>query len=246
MFMQADTLIQQLKERADAKIALHSQGFFKTAPGEYGHGDIFWGIRVPVLRKLVKAHMDMPLNQVKRLLTSPVHEIRLMALLLMVQQYSQDNDGQKQAIFACYLEHTHCINNWDLVDSSAHWIIGPHLLQRDRSLLYQWAASPLLWERRMAIMATLHFIKNGEFNDTLQLAELLLHDKQDLIHKAVGWMLREVGKQDKPTELGFLRRFYRQMPRTMLRYAIEKFSDAERQAFLTNHITSTTKHLSTN
>lgn len=244
--MQADSLIQQLSELADPKIAAHAKGFFKTAPGEYGHGDIFWGIRVPVLRKLVKAHIDMPLNQVKRLLTSPVHEIRLMALLLMVQQYSQGNDGQKQAIFACYLEHTHYINNWDLVDSSAHWIIGPHLQQQDRSLLYQWAASPLLWERRMAIMATLHFIKVGEYRDTLQIAELLLHDKQDLIHKAVGWMLREVGKRHKPTELDFLTRFYQQMPRTMLRYAIEKFPEPERQAFLTNQITSTTKHISTN
>lgn len=236
--MHADRLIQQLSERADPTIAAHSQGFFKTAPGQYGHGDSFWGIRVPVLRSLVKPYVAMPLDEVKTLLTSAVHEIRLMALLLLVKQYSRGDARQKQAIFSCYCQHTAYINNWDLVDSSAHLIVGPHLFKQDTSLLYQWAKSPLLWERRIAIMATLHFIQAGDYRDTLQIAKLLLDDKHDLIHKAVGWMLREVGKRDKATELAFLTRYYQQMPRTMLRYAIEKFAESERQAFLRNQVTT--------
>jgi len=221
-----------LHSLADTEIARHSQRYFKTAPGEYGHGDKFLGIRVPVIRKAVKRYADTALPVSTRLLKSEYHEIRLFALLLYVLQFSGSDEKQQQTIYELYLNHTRYINNWDLVDSSAHKIVGAYLENRDRAVLYKLSASASLWERRIAIIATAHFISNGQFDDTLEISRQLLDDREDLIHKAVGWMLREVGKRDKRAEISFLEKHYRKMPRTMLRYAIEKFSEEERLRFL--------------
>ncbi len=221
-----------LRALGDPDIAEHSQRFFKTGKGEYGHGDKFLGIRVPVLRKQVKAWPNLPLDQVAQLLKSRFHEERLFALLALVRLFSRGDDAQKTSIYNLYLNHTRHVNNWDLVDSSAHLILGPYLQQRDRQLLYELSDSEDLWERRMSIMATLHFIKQGDFEDTLKIAARLLRDDEDLIHKAVGWMLREVGKRKLVVEKAFLSAHYRQMPRTMLRYAIEKFPERDRKAYL--------------
>lgn len=236
--MNSQQVLLLLKRQANPDIATHSQRFFKTAEGQYGHGDIFWGLRVPTLRQAVKQFKQLPLLEVLKLLQSPIHEIRLFAVYLLVTQYKQGSAQLKQQIFDVYLTHTNYVNNWDLVDSSAHLILGPHLQNRSRGVLHQLAESHSWWERRIAIMATFHFIKTNDFADTLKIATILLYDKQDLIHKAVGWMLREVGNRDKEVELGFLTRHYQQMPRTMLRYAIEKFPEPQRQAFLHNKVIS--------
>ncbi|MBF6056750.1 DNA alkylation repair protein [Thiomicrorhabdus heinhorstiae] len=230
--MRADQVVKNLQTIADAAIAEHSQRFFKTGPGQYGEGDLFLGIRVPELRKQVKRYADLPLDEIKLLLASPFHEIRLFALLLLVERFNRaDRDGKTQ-VYRLYLESTACINNWDLVDSSAHHIVGGYLSDRDRSVLYDLVGSDDLWERRIAIIASFYFIKRDDFYDALRLCEHLLKDKHDLIHKATGWMLREIGKRDQPTEKKFLDRHYKNMPRTMLRYAIEKLPEQERQAYL--------------
>lgn len=217
----------------DADIAAHSQRFFKTGPGEYGEGDVFRGIRVPALRKLARRYRQLPRTEVLTLLTSEYHEDRLLALLILVQAFVRGDDQAKSAIYQTYLSHTRWINNWDLVDASAHKIVGPYLEGRDREPLYVLAQSASLWERRIAIIATLHYIHLGQFEDTLAIAKLLLCDPEMLIHKAAGWMLREVGKRDREVEETFLRNHYRAMPRTMLRYAIERFPEPTRQAYLT-------------
>ncbi len=221
-----------LENLGDPSVAAHSQRFFKTGPGEYGEGDLFRGIRVPVLRKTAKAYRRMSLANTITLLHSSYHEDRLTALFILVLKYPQGSASEKQNIFDAYLAHTLFINNWDLVDASADKIVGAHLIDKDRSVLYRLAAAPLIWERRIAIMATYHFIRQGEFSDTLKLAEAMLDDDEDLIHKAVGWMLREIGKRDLNLEERFLTSHYRKMPRTMLRYAIEKFPEERRQAYL--------------
>jgi 3-methyladenine DNA glycosylase AlkD len=225
-----------LHSLADPEIAGHSQRFFKTAPGEYGYGDKFLGIRVPVIRKAVKKYANTALPVSTRLLKSEYHEIRLFALLLYVFQFSDSDEKKQQTIFDLYLNNTRYINNWDLVDSSAHKIVGAHLEDRDRAVLYTLSTSTSLWERRIAIISTAHFISKDQFDDTLEISRQLLDDREDLIHKAVGWMLREVGKRDKHTEVSFLEKHYRKMPRTMLRYAIEKFSEEERLRFLHGEI----------
>ena len=227
-----DQLQQTLASLADPDIAEHSQRFFKTGPGEYGEGDQFRGIRVPVLRQTAKKFKELSLVHTTELLHSAFHEDRLTALLIFVLKYKKGTDRDKQTIYDTYLGNTKYINNWDLVDSSAHKIVGPHLEDRDRSILYQLAESDMLWERRIAMMATYHFIHQDDFIDTLQLAERLLHDPEDLIHKVVGWMLRELGKRNYDLENAFLEKHYATMPRTMLRYAIEKFPEDRRQAFL--------------
>jgi 3-methyladenine DNA glycosylase AlkD len=187
---------------------------------------------VPILRKLAKEYLDLPLRDTESILKSKYHEERLLALLIMVGQFAKGGSEKKQYIYDRYLDHTQFINNWDLVDCSAYKIVGPFLMNRSRSPLYQLAGSDMLWERRIAIMSTFHFIKNNEFTDTLQIAEVLLTDPEDLIHKAVGWMLREIGKRHLPTEETFLKKHYPKMPRTMLRYAIEKFPEPRRQQYL--------------
>jgi 3-methyladenine DNA glycosylase AlkD len=209
-----------------------SQRFFKTGRGEYGEGDVFLGVSVPDTRRLAREHRLAPLDEVTELLRSPLHEERLLALLIFVYAYPKADATRKQQIYDAYLGHTRFVNNWDLVDCSAPPVVGAHLLGRGRRPLYALAESPSLWERRIAIIATFHFIRRGDFADTLKLAARLLADKEDLMHKAVGWMLREVGKRDLKAETEFLRAHYRRMPRTMLRYAVERFPEAEQREFL--------------
>ena len=220
---------------ANPEIAAHSQGFFKTAAGEYGHGDRFLGIRVPILRQHVKAHLPLPLQDVLVLLKSPWHEIRLFALLVLVKQFEK-NPAQQNEIYQAYLQHTAFINNWDLVDSSAPQIVGAYLEKKDKHPLDALAKSPCLWERRIAIMATFYFIRKHQFEAALHISNLLKNDREDLIHKAVGWMLREIGKRDIAVELDFLQQHYRTLPRTMLRYAIERFPKEQRQQYLQGRV----------
>lgn len=230
--MTVNQLVLRLQSLGDKNIAQHSQRFFKTGDGEYGNGDRFLGIRVPVLRKLVKDYRTVHERDILKLLKTDWHEQRLLALLMLVDHFQRGDKDQQKRIVDIYIENTSYINNWDLVDSSAHKILGPWYLTRDRSVLYKLARSKDLWERRIAIMTTLHFIKKNQYEDTLKLSRNLLSDSHDLIHKAVGWMLREVGNRDKESEIRFLNKHYQTMPRTMLRYAIEKFPEKERQAYL--------------
>jgi 3-methyladenine DNA glycosylase AlkD len=208
------------------------QVFFKTGPGQYGEGDVFLGIAVPVLRKLEGEYPTASMETALTLLSHPFHEARLLALLLLIGAFRRGTEEGRQDIFDAYLENTRYINNWDLVDLSAPQIVGTHLADRARTRLITLAKSSLLWERRIAIVATLHFIRNGEFTDTLRISDLLLQDREDLIHKAVGWMLREVGKRDREQLETFLRVRHQVMPRTMLRYAIEKFPEEKRRKYL--------------
>lgn len=222
----------RLRGIADPATAQASQGYFKTAAGEYGAGDVFLGIKVPVLRALLKNFRGVSLKTVAVLLQSQFHEERLFALLLLIDAYRRGGNADKAHVYELYLAHTEYINNWDLVDVSAPHIVGAFLADKPRQVLYELAVSESLWERRIAIIATLHFIRSNDFGDTLKIAEHLLADTHDLIHKAVGWMLREVGKRDQAAEEAFLRRHYQTMPRTMLRYAIERFPEAQRKQYL--------------
>jgi 3-methyladenine DNA glycosylase AlkD len=227
------TVRARLRSLADARIAESSQSFFKTGRGDYGFGDRFLGIRVPALRKVAREFRSAPLTVAWALLRSPFHEERLVALLMLVDRYSRGTAAEQQRIYERYLEHVpEHVNNWDLVDSSAPYIVGAHLAQRDRGVLYDLARSPHLWSRRVAILATLALIKRGSFDDTLALAKIVLDDRDDLIHKAAGWMLREVGNRDRAAAEAFLRRYCHRMPRTMLRYAIEKYPEPVRRAYL--------------
>jgi len=196
---------------SDPEIASHSMRFFKTGPGEYGFGDKFLGIRVPVIRQTVKKYKDATLSTTEKLLKSKYHEIRLFALLLLVSNFSNADDVKQDKIYHLYLDNTRYINNWDLVDSSAHKIVGAYLENKDRTVLYNLSTSPSLWERRIAIISTFHFIRNNQFDDTLNISKQLLNDDEDLIHKAVGWMLRETGKRDKFIETEFLKKYYQRM-----------------------------------
>ena len=225
--------MERLHELSDTNIAAHSKRFFKTGKGEYGEGDRFLGIRVPILRKCVREYRTVSLDTTLELLKSPFHEARLLALLILVTKYSSAHShAEYEVIYQSYLSHTKFINNWDLVDCSSEHIIGAYLLKRDKRPIYQLAGSRNIWDRRIAIMSTFHFIKRYDFSGTLAIAELLLGDDEDLIHKAVGWMLREVGKRDRNTAEEFLLKHYRKMPRTMLRYAIEKLPESQRLAYL--------------
>jgi 3-methyladenine DNA glycosylase AlkD len=227
----AAAIVRELRGLGDPEIARHSQRFFRTGPGEYGEGDRFLGIRVPALRKLVPQHFDEPLSELARVLQSDYHEARLFALLALVRRFQWCEDD-RAAVVKLYLENTRWVNNWDLVDSSAPYILGAWLIERDRGLLFGFARSTDLWERRIAIIATQHFIRQRDLDDTFAIAEILVNDPHDLIHKAVGWMLREAGLRDLDAERAFLRRHARSMPRTMLRYAIERFPEPERKAWL--------------
>ena len=227
------TKLRKLGNKEKAEVL---QGFFKTGPGEYGEGDIFLGIKVPEIRRLVKEYHEIPLKEIKQLLKSPFHEERLLALLILVRVYSKGNQSEKKGIYELYLKSTRYINNWDLVDLTAEHIVGDFLMNRSRRPLYKLAKSADLWERRISILSTFHFIKRDEFSDTLKIAEMLLSDEEDLIYKAVGWMLREVGKRHLPTEEKFLKKHYKTMPRTMLRYAIERFPEAKRQRYLKGEV----------
>lgn len=232
----AATIQTELQQLGDSQMALFSQRFFKTGPGEYGEGDVFRGIRVPVLKRVAKKYKDLPSSETVKLLRSPYHEDRLVALLILTHQFVRAEDAIRSAIYHAYLKNIRYINNWDFVDSSAPQIVGAFLWDKDRELLFNLARSGSLWERRIAILATLHFIKRGETRDTLKIASILLSDTEDLIHKAVGWMLREVGKRDLEAEEKFLRKHYHRMPRTMLRYAIERFPELKRRQYLTGQV----------
>ena len=230
--MTAKTLIAALQTISDPIKAEHSYGFFKAFPGGYGVGDKFLGIKVPDLRTIAKEFKNLTLPEIGELLRSQWHEVRLLSLFLLVGQFKRKKPDVKEEIYLLYLDHLPYINNWDLVDSSAHYIVGVWLMDKERKILYRLAESDNLWERRIGIMSTFHFIRQGQFDDALAISLILLHDTEDLIHKAVGWMLREIGNRDGIIERNFLKSHYQTMPRTMLRYAIEKFPAAERQEYL--------------
>ena len=234
--MTADEIRSRLRKCANKEKARVLQGFFKTGPGHYGEGDVFLGITVPVLRKLAKECQDASVAETMRLLKSTIHEERLLALFLLVHAYSTGDDPVKRKIYTLYLKNTRYVNNWDLVDLSAPNIVGDYLGDKSRKPLYDLANSRDLWKKRIAILATFHFIKQNDFSDTLKISRLLIKDEHDLIHKAVGWMLREVGKRDLKTEERFLLRYYKKMPRTMLRYAIERFPEGKRQRYLNGRV----------
>jgi 3-methyladenine DNA glycosylase AlkD len=224
---QAD--LRRLSSRAKAKT---NRWFFKTGPGQYGEGDIFLGVTVPDIRSVAIGYKALPFLDIKKLLHSKIHEERLLALFILVAQYKGADVKTQALIYKFYLQNMKWVNNWDLVDSSADKIVGDYLLKRPRSMLYRLVLSQNLWNRRVAMVATYAFIKNGEFADTLRLSQLLLNDRHDLMHKATGWMLREVGKRDPTVLENFLNKHASQMPRTMLRYSIEKFSASKRRYYL--------------
>ena len=226
----------EMRKLANKKIAEHSQRFFKTGKGQYGEGDIFLGIRAPVLRKIAKKFRRISLAEVSKLLESKFHEERLLSILMLVNLFNSGDEDDQGLIYELYLDKTKFINNWDIVDISAGNIVGAFLFEKDKAPLYRLVFSENLWERRIAIVATFYFIRNDEFDDTLKIAEILLTDKEDLIHKAVGWMLREVGKRVIEIEEEFLEEHYLKMPRTMLRYAIERFPETRRKMYLKGQV----------
>jgi 3-methyladenine DNA glycosylase AlkD len=223
---------RELAAAGDPERAKSSVWFFKTGQGQYGEGDFFLGITVPAMRKIALRYQTLSFVDIQRLLDSKIHEHRSTALEILISQYKNGGKAERQAIFDFYLRNTARVNNWDLVDASAASIVGAHLRTRGRMLLRRLAKSSSLWERRIAIVATFSFIKIGEIDDTFRIAEILLADKHDLIHKAVGWALREAGKVSRDRLLDFLRTHYAALPRTALRYAIERFSPEERKRFL--------------
>lgn len=236
MSKQIRELRKKIKALASPKVSKTMQWFFKTGKGEYGEGDVFAGLKVPTQRKIARDFKDLELSELKILLDSKVHEERLISLFILVDQYVKGNENEKNQIFSFYLKNRKGINNWDLVDISAPKIIGKHLLGKDRNILHKFALSKNLWERRIAVLATYEFIRNNDYEPTLNIAEILLNDKHDLIHKSVGWMLREIGNRDLKTEENFLKLYYKNMPRTMLRYAIEKFPESKRKKYLQGKI----------
>ena len=234
-------VVRELKKVSSPQKAQILQKFFKTGLGEYGEGDIFLGVTVPQQREIVKKYWEIDLKNVEKLLQTKIHEYRLTALLILVKKFEQalkEKDSKKQKqILELYLKNIKYINNWDLVDLTAPNIVGNYLLDKDRSVLYRLVVSPNLWARRISILATYAFIKKGEYKDTLKIAEILLKDQEDLIQKAVGWMLREVGKRiSQDIEESFLKKYYQIIPRTMLRYAIERFEEVKRKKYLMNKI----------
>lgn len=227
-----------LKEQRNTKKAKDLYKFFQAFPGGYGEGDEFIGVTVPLQRTVSKKYYkEISLKELEKLLKDRVHEHRLTALFIMVLKFQKTkDDSEREKIVDIYLKNMKHVNNWDLVDSSAHLILGAWLLERDRKILYELAESENLWGQRISVLATFYFIRNDQYDDTLTLAEKLLNHKHDLIHKAVGWMLREIGKRDYNTEYRFLVKHYKNMPRTMLRYAIERFPEDVRQGFLKGRI----------
>lgn len=225
-------LAQELKSKANPQKAKILRGFFKTKKGEYGEGDVFLGLTVPEVRKAVQKYAHLKIPQIKKHLHSKIHEERLAALLILVKRFQTEGGKCQKEFFDFYLKNTRHINNWDLVDLSAEKIIGSYLLNKNKNILYKLAKSKNLWERRIAILSTYYFIKNNKLEETFKISEMLLKDKHDLIHKAAGWMLREAGKRNQKEEEKFLKKYRRQMPRTMLRYAIERFSEKKRKRYL--------------
>lgn len=228
----AAAIEKRLKTLGDPERAKFVQGFFKTKPGQYGAGDKFLGLSVPQVRAVARDLRGLPLTEIDALLHSPWHEVRLLAVVLLANRYPKSDAKTQDAIYRLYLSRTDRINNWDLVDVSAPQIVGAHLMERSRAPLRKLAKSKSLWERRIAVVATHHFIRHDDFAETIALAEQLLDDGQDLMHKAVGWMLREVGKRDERVLTAFLDRHAADMPRTALRYAVERLTPARRQTYM--------------
>lgn len=227
---------RQLRAQADPVRAAGCAKFFKTGPGEYGEGDRFLGLTVPAQRAVARAFRELPLPEVERLLASPMHEDRFTALEILVMQYERGDDATRAGICRFYLSHTAAINNWDLVDTSARYIVGAHLFDRPRARVFRLARSRNMWERRIAMVATHEWISRGDVADAYAIAERLLDDRHDLMHKAVGWMLREAGRHDRNELLRFLRDHYARVPRTALRYAIEHLPPAQRKRILAGDV----------
>ena len=234
-------LKKELAAKADPQRALNLAWFFKTAKGQYGHGDRFIGVTVPVQRQIARRYRHLSLDEIAKLLESRIHERRFTALEILVDRYERGDVDTQRAVFDFYLKNTSRVNNWDLVDTSAPYIVGDYLLSRRRDVLVRLAKSANLWERRIAIVATQAFIRKGDLKDTFAIAALLLGDEHDLIHKATGWMLREAGKRSEPALLDFLSRHYSAMPRTALRYAIERLPDSHRKRILARPLPITPK-----
>ena len=230
--MKATDVLADLKSLANSERAKNNQWFFKTGKGEYGEGDQFWGLTVPQVRSVVKQYKDLSLNEIVKLLHHKVHEVRLCAVLLLVAQYKNNPD----LVYKTYLENTKYINNWDLVDCSAGYIVGPYLEHKDKDILTTLAHSNNVWERRIAMISTFYYIYNGHSQEALRIAEILVNDKHDLIQKAVGWMLREIGKRCSiEEEEVFLKKYAATMPRTALRYAIERFTPEKKSHYMNLH-----------
>ena len=225
-------LIDALQNLADKQKAKFLQGFFKTGKGQYAEGDIFWGIKVPETRQIAKAYRHLPFSELKKVIANPVHEVRLCGLMILVEQFNKASKTERKNIVDFYLSNTQHINNWDLVDLSSYKILGTYLLDKPRAILYTLAKSTNLWEQRIAIVSTLAFIRHQEFEDTLAISEMLLDHPHDLIHKAVGWMLRELSKRNEFAMIDFIEKNYSKMPRTSLRYAIERLPEDKRKNIL--------------
>ena len=230
--MNGETIINKLIALRNPEKAEVLSSFFQTKKGEYAAGDVFLGVTVPQSRKVVNSYTHLPLPEVEKLLQSKYHECRFAALVILVDKFERGNKATKEAVYNFYLNHTQRINNWDLVDVSSYKIVGSWLLDKDRAILYDLAKSTWLWDQRIAIVSTMAFIRNHEFDDTLKLSKQYLKHNHHLIHKACGWMLREVGKRDKNTLIDFLDKYAPQMPRVMLRYSIEKLPKEERKNYL--------------
>jgi 3-methyladenine DNA glycosylase AlkD len=224
---------EEIRALANKEIAQHSLRFFKTDKGEYGHGDLFLGVRAPKIRLIAKKHIDISITDMKTLICSKYHEERFLGLIILVNKYAKTKDKKnRNQLYKIYVSSFKYINNWNLVDVTCPHVTGKHLIDKDRTILYKWAKSEDLWAKRIAMVSTFSFIRKNDLEDTFKIAEILLHDEHDLIHKAVGWMLREAGKRDLKREETFLKKYYKTMPRTMLRYAIEKFPETKRQKYL--------------
>lgn len=234
--MNLKELKKTIRANANKDHAKAMQWFFKTKKGDYGEGDIFIGLKVPVQRKIAGQFLELNLKDLQTLLNSKIHEERLISLLILVTKYNKADEKEKEIIYRFYIKNSKKVNNWDLVDLSAPKIVGIHLSNRDRKVLYEYANSNNLWKRRISVISTYSFIKSNDFATTLEISDILLNDDHDLIHKAVGWMLREVGKQNMNTLEKFLKTRYSKMPRTMLRYSIEKFPEVKRKKYLQGKI----------
>ncbi len=236
--MRYSDLKKIVRRHSNKSQAIFLQRFFKTAPGQYAEGDILAGIKVPVQRMIAKQFYDLPLTETIKTMQSKIHEERLIALFILISKFKKTEEAERKKIVDIYLKNRKYVNNWDLVDLSAPKLLGEWFLDKDREILFKLASSKNLWDRRISILSTFKFIQSGEFVTTLRLAKILLNDKHDLIHKAVGWMLREIGKKDLQSEEDFLEVHYQKMPRTMLRYAIEKFPEPKRKAYLLGKVKS--------
>jgi 3-methyladenine DNA glycosylase AlkD len=225
-------LTGELRALGNPEKAKFVSGYFKTGKGQYGECDVFLGLTVPTQRRIAKKYLHLSLSDIEKLLHDKIHEYRLTGLIILYGKFKRSQEKERKEIYQFYLKNTRWVNNWDLVDGSAREIIGEYLVDRDRAVLYRLARSKNIWKRRISIISTFAFIRKNDFSDSLKIAEILLNDKHDLIHKAVGWMLREIGKRNRKIEEEFLMKHYKTMPRTALRYAIEKFPRSLRDFYL--------------